>query len=160
MVTDATKRQQLGEIYARGLPAIEASGETTIRGDSQTQRVYDGAIWLAEHIGEAPALVIPCAVGRPPDAFNSTLNASIYGSVVQAVWSFQLALRSRGLGSCFTTLHLAYEPEIREIFEMPDEVLQIAMLPVAYTLGTDFKPAKRPPPETITYWDRWGEHRS
>jgi len=155
VVTDEAKRRRLGQIYARGREAIMASKETTVGGGRQTQRAYDGALWLAERIGEAPALVIPCAIGRPPAQFVPVMNSTIYGSVLPAVWSFQLALRSRGLGSCFTTVHLMWEDEVRRLFGMPEDVLQVAMLPVAYTIGTDFKPARRPPAESITYWDRW-----
>ena len=71
------------------------------------------------------------------------------------MWSFQLALRSRGLGSCFTTLHLAYEREAAELLGIPDTVTQAALIPVAYTKGDEFKPAARRPVEEITYWNRW-----
>ena len=81
--------------------------------------------------------------------------ASFYGSIFPAVWSFQLALRSRGLGSCITTLHLAHEAEARAVLGIPADVTQVALLPVAYTKGDDFKPAARGPVERITYWNRW-----
>ena len=88
------------------------------------------------------------------------LSASTYGSIIPAAWSFMLALRSRGLGSAWTTLHLFKEQEAAELLGVPyDEVTQVALLPVAYTVGTDFKPATRPPVEGITYWDTWGETR-
>ena len=70
-----------------------------------------------------------------------------YGSILPAVWNFQLALRSRGLGSVFTTLHLAYEREAGELLGIPETVTQAALIPVAYTVGTDFKPAARRPIE-------------
>jgi nitroreductase len=76
---------------------------------------------------------------------------------VPAIWSFQLALRSRQLGSCFTTLHLAHEAEARDLLGIPEDVTQVALLPVAYTTGGDFSPASRPPVEGITYWNRWGD---
>jgi nitroreductase len=75
------------------------------------------------------------------------------------VWSFSLALRSRGLGSVLTTLHLFKEQEVAELLGIPDNIMQVALLPVAYTVGTDFKPAARPPAETITYFDEWGASR-
>ena len=74
-----------------------------------------------------------------------------------AVWSFALALRSRGLGSVWTTLHLAYEREVAELLGIPDNVTQVALLPVAYTIGQDFKPAARPPIERFASWNRYGD---
>jgi nitroreductase len=83
--------------------------------------------------------------------------ASVYGSIMPAAWSFLLALRSRGLGSVWTSLHLLREKEVAELLGIPfDTMTQVAMFPVAHTIGTDFKPAKRPPAEEITYWDEWG----
>jgi nitroreductase len=146
----------VGEIYGRGLGAIREHSKVAVR-DEQTRRVYEGAIWLAEHMGEVPVHVLPCVIGRPPEKFQAAACAALYGSILQAVWSFQLALRSRGLGSVFTTIHLTYEKEMRELLGMPDDVLQVALLPVAFTTGGDFKPARRPPVESITFWNRWGE---
>ncbi len=84
----------------------------------------------------------------------------MFGSIIPAAWSFMLALRSRGLGSAWTTLHLFKEKEAAEILGIPyDGFTQVALLPVAYTVGTDFKPAARPPVEGITYWDTWGTRR-
>ena len=74
-----------------------------------------------------------------------------------AIWSFALALRSRGLGSAWTTLHLAYEREVAELLGIPDDVTQVALLPVAYTIGQDFKPAARQPMERFTSWNRYGD---
>ncbi len=107
-------------------------------------------------MGEAPALVIPCLEGRIPDGAPNGMTAAVYGSIYPAMWSFQLALRSRGLGSTLTTIHLFFEKEVAELLGMPEDVMQVALLPVAYTKGTDFKIAKRPPPEEITSFDTWG----
>ena len=82
--------------------------------------------------------------------------AAVYGSIFPAMWSFQLALRSRGLGSALTTIHLFFEKEVAALLGMPEDILQVALLPVAYTKGTDFKVAKRPPPQEITHFDTWG----
>jgi nitroreductase len=71
------------------------------------------------------------------------------------VWSFQLALRARGLGSVLTTLHLIHEKEAAELLGVPDDVVQVALVPVAYTKGTDFKRAARPPVANITHWNHW-----
>ena len=154
IVDDAAKRRELGALYAQGIPAIRESEKQLVQ-DAQTRRVYDGALWLAEHLGEMPALVIPCVVGRLPADSPLVISASVFGSIYQAVWSFQLALRSRGLGSTFTTMHLLFEDQARKILGMPDDVMQAALLPVAYTKGGEFRPAARPPAETLVHWNTW-----
>jgi nitroreductase len=156
IVTDETKRKQLAEIYLRNMPIVQAQLARIPDSEDQTRRAYEGAIWLAERLEQVPALVLPCVEGRPPEQFSNVVSSALYGSIMPAVWSFQLALRSRGLGSCFTTVHLFYEDEVRQLFGIPENVLQVALLPVAYTRGTDFKPARRDAAETITYWDAWG----
>ncbi len=157
VVTDADKRKAIAEVYARGTEFLDHARSELAADDAQTHRVYDSAGYLVEHLHEVPALVIPCVLGRPPEPAQHVMTASIYGSILPAVWSFQLALRSRGLGAAWTTLHLAWEEEVAALLGIPDEAMQVALLPVAYTLGTDFKPAQRPPPEDITFWDSWGD---
>lgn len=160
VVTDPALRAGLAEIYGRGVPAIRALRERVASDDAQTARVYDSALWLAEHLAEIPVHVIPCVVGRLPAKPSPGAASAVYGSIFPAVWSFQLALRSRGLGSTLTTLHLAFEREAGELLGIPEDVLQVALLPVAHTTGGDFRPASRPPAEGVTYWNRWGEGRS
>ena len=156
VVMDADKRKALGEIYGRGKQFLAQARAQIDAGDAQTQRVYDSAEWLLDHLGEAPALVIPCLEGRLPEGAPNGMAASVYGSIYPAMWSFQLALRSRGLGSTLTTIHLFFEKDVAALLNMPEDVMQVALLPVAYTKGTDFKVAKRPPPEEITSFDTWG----
>ena len=81
--------------------------------------------------------------------------AGVMGSIFPAVWSFQLALRARGLGTVLTTLHLRAEEDAVELLGIPNGVQQVALLPVAYTVGTDFKSVKRPPISEITHWEQW-----
>jgi nitroreductase len=153
VVDDPATRRALGDIYRR-------MGERYLRGydvpeaSTQTERVLASANYLADIMTEVPMLVVPCITGRL-ESTAPALAASFYGSIVPAIWSFQLALRSRQLGSCFTTLHLAHEAEARDLLGIPEDVTQVALLPVAYTTGGDFSPAVRPPVEGITYWNRW-----
>ncbi len=113
---------------------------------------------LLDILGSVPVLVLPCMTGRPGSE-QVYLNA-FYGSVYPAIWSFQLALRSRGLGTTITGYHLnGHEPDVAAVLGIPDDVTQIALLPVAYTTTTDFHPAARPSIEAITYFDRWGRTR-
>jgi nitroreductase len=160
VVTDAERRARLGEIYGRGLEAIRARAAAVPESDRPTRRVYESAAWLAQHLAAVPVHVLACVEGRPPDKFTPILCSTVYGSIFPAIWSFQLALRSRGLGSVLTTLHLLYEAEVRALLAIPPEILQVALLPVAYTTGGDFKPARRPPLERIVFWDQWGRAKN
>jgi nitroreductase len=155
IVEDAERKAAVADIYRRGSNLISEFKSQVPPDDDQTHRVYDSAGYLFEVLHRVPALVIPCIEGRPQDPTDHCSVASVYGSILPAVWSFQLALRSRGLGSAWTTLHLMWEGEVAEILSVPDDVMQVALLPVAYTLGTDFRPAKRPPAETIVHWNTW-----
>lgn len=154
VVTDAEKRAELARLYAEaGASYLRHAADQ--EQDPQTRRVYESAVALTEILERVPVHVIPCMQGRVDGAVNGVA-ASAYGSIMPAAWSFQLALRARGLGSVWTTLHLFKEREVAEVLGIPDDVTQVALLPVAYTVGTDFKPAARPPVEDITSWDEWG----
>ncbi len=157
VVTDAAKRAALADLYRKtGEGYLAAARDQTQDAEAQTSRVYDSAMWLLEHLAEVPVHVIPCVRGRLPEAVPDGLRAGFYGSIFPAVWSFQLALRSRGLGSTLTTLHLGAEREAAELLGIPFEtVTQVALLPVAYTRGTEFRPARRRPVEEICYWEAW-----
>ncbi len=159
VVTDPAKRAALAELYrALAKPhfptAMDAARQT---GETQTLRVYESADFLADHLHEVPALVIPCHLGRPGDMLVT--QASFFGSIFPAIWSFNLALRARGLGTVLTTIHLIREKEAAAILGIPDDVTQVALLPVAYTIGDTFKPAARPPAEDITFWNEWGSRK-
>jgi nitroreductase len=117
--------------------------------------VVTSARYLADHMGEVPALVLACIEGRPEGQSTMTL-AGLYGSIVPAAWSFMLAARLRGLGSAYTTLHLAYEREVADLLSIPFEaVTQAVLLPVAYYLNETFQPARRIPLEQIVHVDTW-----
>jgi nitroreductase len=157
VVTDPDVKASLADLYRRGggeyLKAAEA-----LAAEGQQRRVVSSAVYLADHLHEVPVLVVPCIIGRLGDDSGASA-AGLYGSILPAVWSFQLALRSRGLGSTYTTLHLAHEAEAAELLGIPDHVTQAGLLPVAHTEGTDFRPAERPPVEGITYWNGWKQPR-
>ncbi len=161
VVTDPDKRRALAELYARHFdPYIAASEEAVPYPASDPRaaaapRVSASARYLREHLHEVPVLVIPCQWGRTEGA-DSFAQASFWGSILPAAWSFMLALRSRGLGSSWTTLHLPSEAEAAEVLGIPhDKVTQAGLFPVAYTKGTDFKPAARVDPSRIVHWDTW-----
>jgi nitroreductase len=152
VVTDAEKRAALGELWRQvAYPYLQRGGER----QGQMQRIGDAVVHLAEHIHEVPVHVIPCVQGRYEGKPNP-LVASMFGSIIPAAWSFMLAARSRGLGSVWTTFHLMHEREAAEILGIPyDEVTQVALIPVAYTLGTEFKPGRRRPLDSMLHWNAW-----
>jgi nitroreductase len=159
-VEDAAKKKAIADIYlARARPYLSAPSPGYPEGDIRGGRmglVRDSATYLAEHMHEAPVLLIPCLAGR---ADESPLGGvSFWASLFPAVWSFCLALRSRGLGSCWTTLHLLGdgEKQAAEVLGIPyNEYSQAGLFPIAYTKGTDFRPAKRLPAENLTHWNTW-----
>lgn len=155
VIRDADTRRSLAEMYrAAGGDYLAAAEATATEG--QVKRVMSSANYLAQHLEDVPVHVIPCVKGRLTSDNSVGEWSGMMGSIYPAIWSFQLALRSRGLGSCLTTLHLGKEAEAAELLGIPEGVMQIALLPVAYTVGTDFKAADRPPVERIVHLDRWG----
>jgi nitroreductase len=160
IVEDPAKKQALADLYGRnfdGYINMPRPGYET--GDSRGERmelVRSSAVYLREHLHEVPVMLIPCAAGRVPDNAPAWAHASFYGSILPAVWSFMLAARARGLGTAWTTLHLPSEREAAEVLGIPyEEVTQCALVPVAYTIGTDFKPAPRIPLDDVVHFDQW-----
>lgn len=162
VVTDADKRKALADLYRKGFELYaqmpQPEREAADLRVEQMPRVIDSAVYLAQTMEQAPVFVIPCIEGRFENQ-PQFAQASMYGSILPAVWSFMLAARARGLGSAWTTIHLMYEAEAAGILGIPAEVTQAALLPVAYYKGEDFKPARRIPAREITYWDSWGTTR-
>jgi nitroreductase len=162
VVTDAAKKAQIGEwyresflIYARSREEQAVSQGKGELYQAQQGRVVKSAIYLANNMGRVPVMVIPCIHGRA-ETQGTLAQAGLYGSILPAAWSFMLALRVRGLGSAWTTLHLRYEKEVAALLGIPDQVTQAALLPVAYYTGEDFQPAKRIPVRQVMSWNEWG----
>jgi nitroreductase len=154
VVTDPDKRAGLARLYREATGDRFHLAQQNAR-EQQTARVYGAAQYLNDVLDRVPVHIIPCLKGRvegqPPGSV-----AGFYGSILPAVWSLQLALRARGLGSAWTTMHLYREAEAAALLGIPADVTQVALLPVAYYTGETFSPADRPPPETVTHWDSWG----
>jgi nitroreductase len=156
VVTDPGKRAALGDLYRRGAELSYSEKFAGMRSaDASTQRLLESARYLVDHIAEVPVHVIPCIEGRAEDPSPAT-QAGMWGTILPATWSFMLAARSRGLGTAWTTFHLAFEKEAAEILGIPfEQITQAGLVPVAYTIGTDFKPAPRNPLEDMLHWDEW-----
>jgi nitroreductase len=157
VVTDQELKTKIADVYREeGMGYLTgAVAEAEANGEAARLRVHKSALYLAENMERAPALVIPCI---EEDLTKGGQKAALVaaGSIVQAAWSFQLALRARGLGSCWTTLHLSQAGTVADLLGIPDGVSQVSLIPVAYTKGTNFKPASRPPVAEITSWNHWG----
>jgi nitroreductase len=157
VVTDPEKRAALGELWRKfGTRYLGGQRpDPSVELPANAKRLLDSVWHLVDHIGDVPVHVIPCIEGRT-DGASIPVQASRFGTIVPAVWNFMLAARARGLGTCWTTFHLAHEREAAELLGIPyDEVMQVALVPVAYTVGTDFRPARRKPLETVVHWDAW-----
>lgn len=158
-VEDEAKKKALADIYRTNATPYLAM-DAPQRGDMRDDRagaVKSSAEFLNENFEKAPVLMIPCLEGRP-DRAEAGMQASYWGSLLPAVWSFMLALRSRGLGSAWTTLHLLGDGERKaaELLGIPFErYTQAGLFPIAYTKGTDFKKAQRLPAEQLAHWDSW-----
>jgi nitroreductase len=158
-VTDPDKKQFIADRYNDTFRAyVQMEGATYPEGDPRNDHrdaVRGSAIYLAEHLHEVPVLLIPCLTGRV-DGANGAAQAGFWGSILPAVWSYMLALRARGLGSAWTTLHLPKEREVAEALGIPyDTVSQAGLFPIAYTKGTDFKVASRLPGTAVSHWETW-----
>ena len=164
VVTDPDKKAAIGELYRQSYEVYKTMDgayvgsivKPTDAENAQQQRVKSSADLLGERMGEVPALVIACNAGMRVDGLPAFASASMLGNVLPAMWSFMLAARARGLGTAWTTLHLMREREVADVVGIPyDTVQQVCLSPLAYTVGTDFKPAMRPDPDTIIHWDAW-----
>jgi len=174
VVTDAAQRAALADLYRQAHIAyytMQQAQPPQYRQDDlralQRPRVGASSLYLREHLHEVPLHIIPCIKERMAEVphlaalaqYETLYHATLYGSIFPAIWSLMLALRARGLGSSLTTLHLMYEREAAALLGIPNDVRQVALLPVAYFTGTDFKPAQRLPAREITSWNGWGQRR-
>ena len=158
LVDDAETRLALADLYARfGRGYLEAGQKQieSMGNDPTAARVVESSMYLLEHLHEVPLMIIPIKLDRP--GTSTFEQATYWGSVMPGVWSLQLALRARGIGSAWTTLHLQHEEDAAELLGLPASVTQIALLPTAYFTGDDFHPARRRRAQEITYYNRWKE---
>ena len=153
VVRDQEIKKQLADFYrAAGGSSIIETAEQRSGSDHPKQKVLESAAHLAANLERVPALVLATVWG----VHDGSGKPGLFDSVIQAAWSFCLALRSRGLGSTWTTMHLGKSKEIAELLGIPEGVSQVVLLPVAWTIGTDFKPATRRPASEVVWFDRWG----
>ena len=163
VVTDPAQREALAALYRKGarLVGMEKKAEQAraVAADEKKATTFvrslDSAQYLVEHLHAVPVHVIPCIQGRA-EHLSAFEQAGLWGTILPAVWSFMLAARSRGLGTVLTSLHLHFEQEAADVLSIPyEQIMQVGLIPVAYTLGTNFKPAARKPLEAVLHWNRW-----
>ena len=164
-VDDPEQRRAVGAIYAEHTipPVSKMLASKEAAGDEKGARISRSILYLAEHMGEVPVLVLPCYDNDKAnerygnllggDAPPSPMDASKYASIYPSVWSFQLALRSRGLGSVLTTAHRAGSADMARVLGIPETWDQTCLIPAAYTTGGDFTPSRRRSPEDSIIWN-------
>lgn len=169
LVDEPGQRARVAEVYRSILvPRVSQMLEAKLAvGDEAGAKISRSILYLADHLHEVPVLVIPCydvaaalkryntLIADPgPYGLSTQMDSGMFASVIPAVWSFQLALRSRGLGSTLTTAHQLDQPAMAKVLGLPDSWFQVALIPVAYTRGEDFVPSPRRPVEDVVYWNR------
>jgi nitroreductase len=157
-VDDPDTKVRVAELYREVFDAYEPRSSGYAEGDTRAERraaVTASSIHLRDHLHEVPVLLVVYQEGRIEELPLGS-HPGFWGSVVPAVWSFMLALRARGLGSTWTTMTCRREKEMAEVLGVRHEdYTQVGLFPVAYTLGTDFKPAPRLDPSSVIHWNRW-----
>jgi nitroreductase/uncharacterized protein YndB with AHSA1/START domain len=157
VIRDPAQKTALAALYREaGGEWIIAQHEAIKGTGHRSEKVTASAAHLAENLERVPAIVLITIWGE----HDNSGRPGLFDSVIQGAWSFCLALRARGLGTAWTTVHLNRADEVKDLLGIPDGVTQVVMLPVAHTLGTDFRPAPRISARAITYFDRWGDTRA
>lgn len=160
VVTDPETRAIIGEYYRRAVEQYlspDGAGAAAVNTDdpdrlATMKRIRSSTAYLAENMGRVPVQLIPCIRSRTLPAANQS---GLWGSILPATWSYMLAARARGLGTCWTTLHQVYEQEIADLLGLPEGMRQAALIPTAFYTGSGFKPAPRQPLDDVVHFDRW-----
>lgn len=162
-VTDRAQRVAVADVWRRGLMAPYVAGRglpapTRMSFQSaEWKRIASSLDYLVDRLEDVPVLLVPCLrVGDRTELDHTRGQAGGWGSVLPAFWSFMLAARERGLGTAWTTCHLTYEQKMADVLGIDyDTVVQAALTPVAYTVGTTFKPGPRADHRSFIHWNRW-----
>ncbi len=163
VVTDQAKKKAIADIYRKAGEMMAGSGypPPLAEGDPREHvmpKVMESASYLGGVLEQVPVFVIPCVQGRMETVPMIAAQASTYGSILPAAWSFMLAARARGLGTVWTTIHLFFHDDVSELLGIPADWTQSVLFPVAYYTGDDFRPAHRLPAAQMTHWDTWGNN--
>jgi nitroreductase len=161
VVTDPSRRAFLGSLFRRGLQLYRRRQDSLYREEvsdpdevARRQRIIASLEHLGSSIDAVPVHVVPCVEGLTEES-DPVRVAALMASVIPAAWSFMLAARARGIGTCWSTLHLPFAAEASDVLEIPTCVRQVALIPTAYSIGNSFRPAHRRPLDDIVHWDKW-----
>lgn len=165
VVDNPDTRQRLGELYRSGWERYVAEGigsGAPVRAQDpaaqeRQKRITSSARYLADNLEHVPTLVIPCVRPRTDDGSSIPVQASTYGSVIPAAWSYMLAARARGLGTVYTTIHLFHEREAAQLLGIPDHYMQVGLIPTAHLIGDSLKPGPRHPLPEFRRYNHWGD---
>ena len=154
VVTDLQQKERVAGVYRElGNRIIKDDVLASGRLDDDTEKVYKNAMVLVENMQQAPALVLCCLNGQAED--GEIYQSSYYGGIYPAIQNLMLAARAKGIGSTMTTLHKAREQDVKDIFNIPEDVSTIALIPLGYPEGRWGRPKRRPQAE-VTHWNSWG----
>jgi len=156
VVSEPEKKRALGDLYRDAFARYVETRAATAHAEAAPEAPARYR-QLAERLHEFPVLILACLEGRPEP--GTARQVAFYGSILPAAWSLMLALRSRGLGTTWTSVHLMHEVEAARVLGIPAGVTQTVLLPVAYMRGARLKRAERRPARDVTFWNAWGERR-
>jgi nitroreductase len=163
VISEPERKRQIAELYRRGFERLaELRAERTRRPGldatlANAAPPKKALRDLADRLHEMPVLILVCMLGRPDEGVARQVG--FYGSILPAAWSLMVALRARGLGSTWTSLHLMHERESAELLGIPEDVTQTVLLPVGYMRDAVLAPAPRKGAREVTYWEEWGHNR-
>jgi len=152
VLTEEEPKKRIAELYARSHRAVYRAPDAPL--DPARARILASSDYLRDNMHRVPVLIIG-AITVDEGELPPGNQAGLWGSVLPAAWSLALALRARGLGTTWTTLHLRYEQEAAEVLGLPANVRQGVLLPVAYTKGTDFKSGLRHDLDAVLHVNHW-----
>src|SRR5450755_4287275 len=156
VITEPDVKARVREIYLDALTEAYGSRRHTPTGGS-VDRMIEGAWHLATHLDRVPVLVLACIRGRMTPGTTPAQASALFGSIYPAVWSLQLALRSRGLASVMTTVHLQRHEAMAALLGIPEHVTQAALVPIAHLMGDDLHAANRRSAREVAFPNRWGD---
>jgi nitroreductase len=161
VVRDPDVRRQLAEWYLvpwKGYLEAAQTGDVAI-GAEGVQRVLRNADYFAEHLHEVPAMVVECADidgVHPTDTELDRLSVVGGGSIYPAVQNFLLGCREANLGAALTTLLCMYEPQVKELLSIPDDVITAAHIAVGHRTKDFPTKLDRIPLSEVVYTDTYG----
>jgi nitroreductase len=168
VVTDPSLRAEVGALYRTAYDRYERTllamtpRFRTPEDETSWRRTAEASRHLADHFGEAPAIVaflMPVIDWTPSDEEGPMDIGPLYASVYPAVQNFMLAARGLGIGTALTTVVRIHHDELRELLGVPDTMEVAAIVPMGRPTGR-FGVARRKPVHAVTHWDRFGTKRS